>query len=433
MRLLYISSNMRSVLFQIVLFVFFVVVQTYSQNLWEKIQSPTTRNLQKLTFTDSLNGWAVGDSGTIIHTSDAGKTWNNQNSGVSLNLQSLSFPNKNFGWTLAWTTSPPYGTVILNTSDGGNSWKNELFNGQEVFLNSIYFIDSLHGWIGGNYNGILYTTDGGQVWNQSFIDALSGFPIYNFVFANKDYGFASGGSTDFMGVIYKTTDGGKNWTGKSVAADPIQKIYFFDSTYVVGIGGDLEFGAGFIKSIDAGANWDYRTLNIYGTGLGLSFRTPSEGWVPIKGGFFGRFIVTYDYGNTWNEYNTPDSVFMSDNIFTDSLHGIAVGLNGAILRYRGIPTSVQESEIVSSDFSLRQNYPNPFNPSTTISFVIPEKTTVKLKIYDIMGKEVKSFEQEMETGEHNFKFISDNLPSGVYIYTLVANNNRESRKMIILK
>jgi hypothetical protein len=50
-----------------------------------------------------------------------------------------------------------------------------------------------------------------------------------------------------------------------------------------------------------------------------------------------------------------------------------------------------------------------------------------------MGREVKSFEQEMEMGEHNFKFISDNLPSGVYLYTLFANNNRESKKMIILK
>jgi photosystem II stability/assembly factor-like uncharacterized protein len=424
---------MRSILFQIILFIFFFVNHSYCQNLWEKIQSPTTRNLQKLTFTDSLNGWAVGDSGTIIHTSDAGNTWNIQNSEVSLNLQSLSFPNKNIGWTLAWTTSPPYGTVILNTMDGGISWKNEFFNGQDVFLNSIYFVDSLHGWIGGNYNGILYTTDGGQNWNQAAIDSFSGFPINNFVFANKDYGFANGGSTDFMGVIYKTTDGGKNWTGKSVAADPIQKIYFIDSTNIVGIGGDLEFGAGFINSTNAGANWVYKTLNINGTGLGLSYRTPYEAWVPIKGGFFGRFIVTYDYGNNWNEYITPDNLYMSDVIFNDSLHGFAVGLNGAILRYKGVLTSIQEPAFVPSGFTLKQNYPNPFNPSTTISFVITEKSDVKLKIYDIMGREVKSFEQEMEMGEHNFKFISDNLPSGVYLYTLFANNNRESKKMIILK
>src|SRR5674476_619537 len=87
----------------------------------------------------------------------------------------------------------------------------------------------------------------GGIWNQAAIDSLSGLPIQNFVFANKDYGFASGGSIDIMGVIYKTTDGGKNWTGKSVAADPIQKLYFIDSMNIVGIGGDLEFGSGFIN------------------------------------------------------------------------------------------------------------------------------------------------------------------------------------------
>jgi photosystem II stability/assembly factor-like uncharacterized protein len=425
--------QMRSTLFSVILFIFFVVSQTFCQNLWEKIESPTTQNLQKIIFLDSLNGWAVGDSGIIIHTSDAGNSWAIQNSGINLNLQSVSFPDKLIGWSLSWTTSPPYGTIILNTSDGGNSWKNEFFNGQDVFLNTICFVDSLHGWLGGNYSGILYTTDGGQNWNQAAIDSFSGFPIYNFIFYNKNYGFASGGSTDFMGVIYKTTDGGKNWIGKSVAADPIQKIFFLDSLNIVGIGGDLEFGAGFIKSTNAGADWAYRTLNIYGTGLGISFRTPSEAWSPIKGGFFGRFIVTYDTGNTWNEYVTPDSLYITDISFTDSLHGYAVGLNGSILKFKGAVTSVKDQFKLLSGFSLFQNYPNPFNPSTTISFFIPEKARVTLIIYDIMGREIKSFVKQLEKGEHNFKFISDNLPSGIYIYSLIANNYRASRKMIILK
>jgi photosystem II stability/assembly factor-like uncharacterized protein len=407
--------------------------QTFCQNLWEKIQSPTTQNLQKVVFVDSLTGWAVGDSGIVIHTLDAGIRWNVLNSGISLDLRSVTFPNKNIGWALAWTTASPYGTIILNTFDEGNSWKNEVFDGQDVFLNSIYFVDSLNGWIGGNYSGILYTTDGGQIWNQAAIDSFSGFPIYNFVFANKNYGFASGGSIDFMGVIYKTTDGGQNWTGKSVAADPIQKIYFLDSINIVGIGGDLEFGTGFIKSTNAGADWNYRTLNIYGTGLGISFRTASEAWAPLKGGFYGRFLVTNDTGDTWNEYITPDSLFMSDIVFTDSIHGYAVGLNGAILKYKGALTSVQEPVEAPSVFCLRQNYPNPFNPSTTIAFFISEKANVILKIYDILGREVKSFEQHMEIGKHNIKFTSDNLSSGVYIYTLIANKYIASKKMIILK
>src|ERR1039458_4693511 len=120
---------MRSILFYFFLFNICFGNQTFCQNLWKIIKSPTTQNLQKVVFVDSLTGWAVGDSGIVIHT--------------------LTFPNKNIGWALAWTTAPPYGTIILNTFDGGNSWKNQVFNGQDVFLNSIYFIDSLNGWIGG--------------------------------------------------------------------------------------------------------------------------------------------------------------------------------------------------------------------------------------------------------------------------------------------
>ena len=124
---------------------------------------------------------------------------------------------------------------------------------------------------------------------------------------------------------------------------------------------------------------------------------------------------------------------MSDIVFTDSLHGYAVGLNGAILKYRGVITSVQDPVEVPSGFSLKQNYPNPFNPSTNISFYISEKVNVKLIIYDIMGHEVKSFEQQMEIGEHNIKFTSDNLSSAVYVYTLIANKYIASKKMILLK
>jgi photosystem II stability/assembly factor-like uncharacterized protein len=424
---------MRSILIIFILYIVFFGNNVFCQNLWEVIQSPTNKNLQKVVFVDSLIGWAVGDSGIIIHTSNAGISWNVQNSGINLDLHSVTFPNKNIGWALSWTNAPPYGTVILKTFDGGNSWKNEFYNGQDVFLNSIYFVDSLNGWIGSNYSGILYTTDGGNLWNQAVIDTFIGYPIYNFVFFNENYGYVNGGRTDIMGVIYKTTDGGRNWTGKSVAADPIQKLVFLDSIHIVGMGGDLEFGAGFIKSSNAGDDWFYKNLNYYGTGLGLSFRTASEAWTPIKGGFYGRFLVTKDSGNTWNEYITPDSLFMSDIAFTDSLHGYAVGLNGTILKYKGALTSVHERVNVSAGFYLKQNYPNPFNPVTTISFVLTKKADVILKVYDIMGREMKSFEQQMEIGEHNINFTSNNLSSGVYIYTLIVNNFRNSKKMIILK
>ena len=154
---------MRSILITFILFNICFGNHIFCQNLWEKIQSPTTQILQKVVFVDSLTGWAVGDSGIIIHTSDAGNTWNVQNYNVAFNILSISFPNKNLGWALAWNFAPPYGTVILRTFDGGNSWKNESYNGQDPYLRYIYFVDSLNGWTGGTFSGILYTTDGGDM------------------------------------------------------------------------------------------------------------------------------------------------------------------------------------------------------------------------------------------------------------------------------
>ena len=184
---------MKNILIYSVLSILCLTNLIFSQNLWEKIQSPTTKNLQKIVFVDSLTGWAVGDSGVIIHTSNAGLNWEIQNSDINLDLFSVSFPDKNFGWALSSLNSPPYGSIILKTFDGGSSWKNETYNGQDNFLSSIFFIDSLNGWIGAYYGGILYTTDGGNLWNQAVIDSFSGYPINNFVFADKYYGFAAGG------------------------------------------------------------------------------------------------------------------------------------------------------------------------------------------------------------------------------------------------
>jgi hypothetical protein len=87
-----------------------------------------------------------------------------------------------------------------------------------------------------------------------------------------------------------------------------------------------------------------------------------------------------------------------------------------------------------ANFKLSQNYPNPFNPVTRISYEIPKQGFVSLKIYDILGKEVKNLVNEMKSlGFYSVDFDATGLSSGIYLYRLECNGNIETRRMVLLK
>ncbi len=81
-----------------------------------------------------------------------------------------------------------------------------------------------------------------------------------------------------------------------------------------------------------------------------------------------------------------------------------------------------------------QNYPNPFNPATTISFILPAKTYVKLSVYNSLGQKISTLiSNELDSGMHSVVFDAKNLPSGTYFYTLEANNFITTKKMTLVK
>jgi len=85
-------------------------------------------------------------------------------------------------------------------------------------------------------------------------------------------------------------------------------------------------------------------------------------------------------------------------------------------------------------FDLFQNYPNPFNPSTKIEYQVPEMSLVTIKIYDLLGREIKTLmNEEKPAGEYEVEFDGTGLPSGVYFYQLRAGNFVETKKMILMK
>lgn len=108
--------------------------------------------------------------------------------------------------------------------------------------------------------------------------------------------------------------------------------------------------------------------------------------------------------------------------------------NSFLLKYSENPLNIN-GVAENLNFELNQNYPNPFNPKTMISFAIKKQSLVKIIVYDINGKEIQTLVNENKNaGDFEVKFSSNNIPSGIYFYTLFINNEKiQTRKMVLVK
>ncbi|HKI79865.1 MAG TPA: alpha-amylase family glycosyl hydrolase [Ignavibacteriaceae bacterium] len=148
-------------------------------------------------------------------------------------------------------------------------------------------------------------------------------------------------------------------------------------------------------------------------------------------GNFAQTGMWYDYfsGSGTNVSNTTQSVSLEP---------------GEFHIYTTVQLPTPESELLTdikldgnttvSDYKLNQNYPNPFNPSTIIKYQIPNSGNVTLKIYDVLGREVKTLiEEYKQRGAYQVSFNAANLASGIYIYAIRVNGFVSARKMILMK
>ena len=101
----------------------------------------------------------------------------------------------------------------------------------------------------------------------------------------------------------------------------------------------------------------------------------------------------------------------------------------------GWVTDVENDLVLPDEYNLSQNYPNPFNPSTKIEYSLPVEGNVSLKIFNILGQEVRTLinNELTSAGKHTVTFNAINLPTGIYIYRLQAGNYSDVKKMILLK
>ena len=446
LKLLIVTMQNKILLF-LLINLFSLQTNTIAQGKWVMLESPTQLRLTTLFCIDSLTCWASGDSGVVIHTTNGGKSWEVQNLEVTEEIQSIFFLNDNLGWALSSKFTEPYGTYIHKTSNGGALWEKELFPIENIFLHTIFFLDSLNGWIGGGPTAFFGTTNGGLIWKTPRFESslYSLFPVTSFNFYSPQYGFATGGGHDIVGVIWRTKDFGATWLAVPVGPEPLQEIYFIDSLNIVGVGGDFEFGTGIAQSDDGGENWTYTEPGFFGIATGFSFRTINEAWGCL--GPQKKFIFSNDSGKTWIQKETLDSTSIFDVVFTDSLHGFAVGENreysagnnhkGIILKYVSDSTSslIEEKDFNIPDYDLLQNYPNPFNPSTKISWKSSIGSWQTIKIYDVLGEEIEILIDEYkEAGIHSTLYtVNSALPSGIYFYQLKAGSFVQTKKMVLLR
>ena len=136
--------------------------------------------------------------------------------------------------------------------------------------------------------------------------------------------------------------------------------------------------------------------------------------------------------NTINLFNCGDTLGKLDDI---RIYDYGLSVQEIKDLYSGTSSIEPNQEYrLPKKYFLHQNYPNPFNPITTISFEIPEKTRVSLKIYNVIGKEIATLiDKEMFPGIYELPWDASKVASGIYFYQLSGENFIQTKKMILLR
>jgi photosystem II stability/assembly factor-like uncharacterized protein len=348
---------------------------TFTAFIWANVWLPSPgdgNTITAITFPTRNNGWAAGDQGKILATTDGGISWSAQNIRNGIDFKDTYFVSIDTGFACGDNET------IMRTTNRGRSWQTIRTNSDPAVgrLNSIFFVDGQRGWAAGDFGTLLITTNGGTSWQKLQIDDSS---IQAVRFVNATTGWAVGDA----GTLLKSTDGGQTWAPQALPTDlqfppsltQLQGASFQDANngIVVGSAGTL------LRTTNGGANW---TLVALPSGLptakpnlfGVAFANPTTGWIvgasgtvlkttngggswtrqitntslnlvavgtpknqtsfACIGGFAGALLTTVNGGNSWQKPGggSGTSSQLNATDWIDMTRGWAVGMNGAILR-----------------------------------------------------------------------------------------------------
>jgi len=357
-----------------------ILKTTNGGNNWNTINLGIASNYWSVWFFNQNTGLIVGDNNVLIRTTNGGINWN-QNSFIHAGASDITFFDSNTGYMLSWNNNPPR-VIVSRSTDSGISW----IDVSSWFASQIgaYFFDINNGFIFGH--DVIYKTYNASL-NWTLISTGTYADNYILNFLNVNTGYMTSGDAVNPTYIRKTTDGGYSWSNLYQSTNRIIAGYFINSlTGYIG-------GNRILKTIDGGNNW-------------------------------------YVQSNTYN-------TILYEIKFINQLTGLAIGDNGIILKTTngGETVGIKPiSENAFSSFSLQQNYPNPFNPTTKIKFDVVRVGDVKIVVYDVMGREVKTLVNEsLKPGTYEASFDGSQLTSGVYFYKMVTDNFTETKRMLLIK
>ncbi len=358
--------------------------------------SNSTADFYSIEMIDDNTGYICGSKSAVYKTTNAGVNWDSLVIPIipsNLVLSKVDFVNSQTGWIFSrYATGND--SSIFKTTDGGMNWFKQKFgtiSGSENSVFSACMIDANTGWLLNSKPRPWKTTNGGLTWDSTSLgDNYLAGNLYDIKMLNAFTGYCVGSNNR----VYRTTNGGATpWSNVSISSTTVLTLYTCE----------------FINSLEGVVTGSYG-FAYYTTNGGVTWinKTVSSGTSDIYGSFL-----------------TPDG-----KVFAVSLLSACIFKNSNLMSV-GINNKF---ELIPDEFVLKQNYPNPFNQSTVISYHLPLRTNVILKVFDISGREVSTIiNTTQDAGIYNISFNAENLSSGIYFYRLQAGNFSQTGKMILVK
>lgn len=256
---------------------------------------------------------------SVFNISFSQQGWIQQQSGTSNYLYWTYFNSVGTGWVVGQANT------LLKTTNYGSNWFAQN-PGAPGFIYSVFFIDGSTGWLVGQGGTIRKTTDSGSNW----IPQTSGFPsnyLYSINFTDASFGYITGSG----GLILKTTDGGNNWVqAPSGVTNTISCVNFpFSATGSIGyaVGGTATEGV-VLKTSSFGTIWNVQTLGSNWL-FGVYFVSVSDGWTV---GYNGVIYATANGGANWTEQSSGTTQRLVAVHFPSANTGYSVGYSGTIIK-----------------------------------------------------------------------------------------------------